>query len=69
MLEDIKTQENVFLSDEATFHSNVLVNKHNIRYWCEYNPRANIETVMNSSKANVWCAMSKDRLIGPFFGR
>lgn len=67
MLQDINIQENVFFSDEATFHLNGLVNKHNIRYWCEHNPHATIETVMNSPKVNVWCAMSKNRLIGPFF--
>ncbi len=56
-----------FFSDEATFYLNGLVNKHNIRYWSETNPHFTIETVMKSPKLNVWCAMSKNRLIGPFF--
>ena len=53
MLEDNTTQDNVFFSDEATFYLNGVVNKHNIRYWCETNPHATVETVMNSPKVNV----------------
>ena len=33
MLEDRK------VSNEATFYLHQLANKHNIRYWCETNPR------------------------------
>jgi hypothetical protein len=60
-------QGNLFFSDEATFYLRGLVNKHNIRYWCEINPHVTVETVMNSPKLNVWCAMSKNQIIGPFF--
>lgn len=67
MLQDPNTQENIFFSDEATFHLSGFVNKHNIRYWCENNPHATFETVTNSPKLNVWCALSKNHLIGPFF--
>ncbi|CAF3832996.1 unnamed protein product [Rotaria magnacalcarata] len=56
-----------FFSDEATFYLRGLVNKHNIRYWCENNPHVSVETVMNSPKLNVWCAMSKNQIIGSFF--
>ncbi len=67
MLQDKSIQENIFFSDEATFYLHGLVNKHNVRYWSEDNPHATIETVMNSPKLNVWCAMSRTHLIGPFF--
>mgnify|MGYP001047299604 CR=1 FL=1 len=67
MLANHDIQENLFFSDEATFYLDGLVNKHNIRYWSESNPHATIETVMKSPKVNVWCAMSKNQLIGPFF--
>jgi hypothetical protein len=67
MLQDTEIQGNIFFSDEAVFYLNGLVNKHNIRYWSETNPNITIETVMNSPKINVWCAMSKYRLIGPFY--
>jgi hypothetical protein len=67
MLEDAGNKEKFFFSDEATFYLNGLVNKHNVRYWSQDNPHATIETVMKSPKLNVWCAMSENRLIGPFF--
>lgn len=67
MLEDKTIQDNMFFSDESTFYLNGFVSKHNIRYWCETNPHATVETVMNSPKVNVWCALSKNQLIGPFF--
>ena len=34
---------------------------------CETNPRVTVETVMNSPRLNVWCALSKNRLIKLFF--
>ena len=67
MLQDKNIEENIFFSDEATFYLNGLVNKHNVRYWSEDNPHETIETAMKSPKLNVWCAMSKNQLIGPFF--
>ncbi|CAF1581905.1 unnamed protein product [Rotaria sp. Silwood1] len=67
MLQDNAIQGNIFFSDEAVFYLHGLVNKHNIRYWSESNPNVTIETVMKSPKINVWCAMSKYRLIGPFY--
>lgn len=69
MLQEKDTQENLFFSDEATFYLQGLVNKHNIRYWSETNPHVTIETAMKSAKLNVWCAMSKNHLIGPFFSK
>ena len=66
-LKPYKVQENFFFSDEATFYLRGLVNKHNVRYWSESNPHVTIETVMKSPKLNVWCAMSKNYLIRPFF--
>ncbi|CAF3800897.1 unnamed protein product [Rotaria socialis] len=64
MLEDSHMQENLFFSDEATFYMGGLVSKHNIRYWSETSPHVTIEIVMNSPKLNVWCAMSKNKLLG-----
>ena len=63
MLKDKK----VFFSGEVTFYLHELVNKHNIRYWCETNPRVTIESAVKSLKLNVCYAMSKIQLIGPFF--
>ena len=62
---DAKRQES-FFSDEVTFYLHELVNKHNIRYWCETNPRVTIESAVKSLKLNVGYTMSKTQLIGPF---
>ena len=67
MLEDNQIQQNLFFSDEATFYLNGLVNKHNVRYWSDTNPHVTIESVMKSPKLNVWCAMSKNQSVGPYF--
>lgn len=67
MLENVDIQENILFSDEATFFLKGLVNKHNIRYWSESNPHVTVETVMKSPKINVWCALSKNKIIGPYF--
>ena len=66
MLQNKDIQGN-FFSDEATFYLNGLVNKHNGRYWSQDNPHVTIETVMKSPKLNVWCALSKNQLVGSFF--
>lgn len=60
-------QENVSSSDEATIYVNGFLNKHKIRYWCKTNPHGTLETVMKSPKLSVWCTLSKNQLIGPFF--
>ena len=64
MLEDKQIQQNLFLSDEATFYLNGLVNKHNVRYWSDTNPHVTIQTVMKSPKLNV---CQKNQLVGPYF--
>ncbi|GBM51925.1 hypothetical protein AVEN_1508-1 [Araneus ventricosus] len=57
-------------SDEATFHINSNVNRHNERIWGTSNPHATVEEMdSDSSKVNVFCAMSQDKIFGPFFFR
>ena len=67
ILQDFEIQENIFFLDEASFHMNGFVDKHNIRYLCESNPHKTLGRVMISPKRRVWCALSKNQLIGPFF--
>ena len=67
MLQNTDTQESLFFPDETTFCLHRLVNKHNIICGYEMNPLVTIESIMKSPKLNVWCAISKDQLIGPFF--
>lgn len=54
-------------SDEATFHLNGKVNRHNVRIWSMENPCIIVEHERNSPKLNVFCAVSKTKVYGPFF--
>ena len=67
ILEDQANDGNIFFSDESCFHLSGLVNKHNCRIWSTNNPHFTVETAMNSAKVNVWCAMSRTQIIGPYF--
>lgn len=60
--------KNILFSDEATFYLNGTVNKQNCRYWSQENPRWIQEAHSQSpKKLNVWAAILKDRVLGPFF--
>ena len=58
---------NVFWSDEATFHLNGCVNRHNCIIWAQENPNNITEIPRVSPKVNVWVAFSSKKIIGPFF--
>lgn len=66
-LEDEEFEKRLVFSDEATFHTSGKVNKHNVRIWGKENPHATVEHMRDSPKLNVFCAISKNRLYGPFF--
>ena len=57
----------VAFSDEATFHTCGKVHRHNCRIWGEENPHVVMEYERDSPKVNVWCALTCDTVIGPFF--
>lgn len=57
----------LIMSDEASFHLNGRVNKHNCRIWGEENPRIFNEFERDTPKLNVWCGVSKTKVYGPFF--
>ena len=59
--------ECLVFSDEATFHTNDKVNRQNVRIWGKENPYATIEHERDSAKVNVFCAISKNHVQGPFF--
>ena len=65
--DDGKFLDSVIFSDESTFHVSGRVNTHNCRIWGSKNPRASLQHVRDSPKVNVFCALSKDRVYGPFF--
>ena len=54
-------------SDEATFHTNGKVNRHIVRIWGKENSHATNEHERDSPKVNVFCAISKNHVHGPFF--
>jgi hypothetical protein len=59
--------DSVIFGDESTFHVTGKVNTHNCRIWGSENPRASLEHVRDSPKVNVFCALSKEKVYGPFF--
>ena len=59
--------ERLVFSDEATFHTNGKVNRHNVCIWGKENPYATIEHEKDSPKVNVFFAISKNHVHGLFF--
>ncbi|KAF2355783.1 RNA-polymerase II-associated protein 3-like C-terminal domain [Trinorchestia longiramus] len=55
------------MSDEAHFHLSGYVNKQNCRYWSAENPKIVHEIPLHSEKITVWCGMTSERIIGPYF--
>lgn len=58
---------NLWMSDEAHFHLSGYVNKQNFRYWSAVNPQELHERPLHSAKVTVWCAVSSNGIIGPYF--
>lgn len=59
--------DKIIFTDEATFHISGKVNRHNVRIWGTENPKAYVEHVRDSPKVNVFCAISREAVYGPFF--
>lgn len=57
----------VFFSDEAHFHISGCVNKQNMRYWSDTNPRELHQRPLHCERVTVWCAVSRVGIIGPYF--
>ncbi|XP_064470085.1 uncharacterized protein LOC135384831 [Ornithodoros turicata] len=57
----------LLFSDEATFHINGHVNRHNCRYWSRNNPNLLLEQPVQSPKTTVWCGLWREGIVGPFF--
>lgn len=58
--------DSLLMSDEARFHINGRVNKHNSRYWSFRNPRDLHKRPLHSPKVTVWCVLSTHGVIGPY---
>ena len=68
---EIFKQEDKFCSllmtDKAHFHLNGFVNKQNFRYWGVENPRIVNEKKLHPQRVTMWCAITCDRIIDPYF--
>nr|CAI5865735.1 unnamed protein product [Callosobruchus analis] len=58
---------NLIMSDEAHFHLNGCVNKQNSRIWAKENPRVVHQRQLHPLKCTVWCGVSSERIVGPYF--
>lgn len=66
-MEEDTFAERLIFSDESTFHISGKVNRHNVRIWASENPRDVIQHERDSPKVNVFCAISVNKVYGPFF--
>ena len=61
--------DNIWFSDEAVFHLSGRANRHKTRIWGTENPKIIKKKERDSPKLVVWCAISADGIIGPYFFR
>ena len=57
----------IVFSDECIFRLNGSVNKQNVRIWGTERPTDGNQSFMNSPSVMVWCAIGKEKVIGPYF--
>ena len=57
----------IFSSVEAHFTLSGYINKQNCRIWCSENNQIIEERSLHPEKDTVWCALSSEGVIGPFF--
>ena len=58
---------NLIMSDEAHFQLSGFVNKQNCRIWATENPIVVQQRELHPPKCTVWCSVSSERIIGPYF--
>jgi len=56
----------IIFNDEVTYHLSGKVNRYNVRLRGSENPRATLEVERDSPKLNVFSAISKQTVCGPF---
>lgn len=59
--------DNVFFSDEAWIYLDGFINSQTYRVWSTKNPHAYREKGLHPKKIGMWCAISRQRIIGPIF--
>jgi len=68
LIENPNFLNNILWTDEATFNSDGGVNRNNMHYWSETNPRW-MREIQHQGRwsINVWCGVIGSQIIGPFF--
>lgn len=61
------TSQFLSCSDEAYFYLTLPLNKQNNRVWSESDPCLGVEQPLQDEKVLVWCAISAQWIIGPYF--
>ena len=56
----------IIFSDEATFHLSGKFNRYNMSIWGSENPHATLEVERDCPKLDVFCAVLKHTVYGPF---
>ncbi|MFW5443335.1 MAG: hypothetical protein ACKE51_03370 [Methylococcaceae bacterium] len=59
--------DRIFWTDEATFKLNGHINRHNCVFWNTENLHHILEKDVNLPGVTVWCAISSNGIIGPYF--
>jgi hypothetical protein len=61
------TKDYLFCSDEAYFYLTLPLNQQNNRVWSKSQPCVGVEQPLYDKKILVWCAISANRVFGPYF--
>ena len=64
---DSEFLKRVVFTDECKFSLSGFVNKQNCRIWGSERPNEVYQTPHNSPSVMVWCGVSKNEIIGPYF--
>ena len=65
---DFTYPDYILWTDEAIFHLNGTVNRHNAITWATQNPHVYIERdTQKKAGVMLWVGFIKDNIIGPFF--
>ena len=57
----------IIWSDESLFTLNGVINRHNCCYWAYSNEKVQIPVPNSKDGIMVWCGVTSDGLIGPYF--
>ncbi|XKL65621.1 hypothetical protein PGB90_009041 [Kerria lacca] len=64
---NVREFDNFFFSDEAWVQLDGYINSQNYRMWSTKNPHLYRETGLHPQKIDIWCAISRNRIVGPIF--